>query len=62
MYNLRIRSSVEKSFHKLAKKNPKQLEIIEKKVNEIKANPHHYKNLRVHYNTLKESTSIKVLF
>jgi len=46
MYSYELRKSVEKIFFKLAKKNPKQLEIIEKKINEIILNPHHYKNLR----------------
>ena len=46
MYNLELRKSVEKIFFKLAKKNPKQLEIIYNKINEITKNPHHYKNLR----------------
>ena len=30
----------------LSKKNPKQLEIISKKVEEIAKNPHRFKNLR----------------
>ncbi|HLD79233.1 MAG TPA: type II toxin-antitoxin system mRNA interferase toxin, RelE/StbE family [Candidatus Nanoarchaeia archaeon] len=38
--------SVEKILKKLAKKNPKQLTIIEKKIEEILENPHHFKNLR----------------
>lgn len=46
MYSYELRRSVEKIFHKLSKKNPKQLEIIEKKIREITNNPHHYKNLR----------------
>ena len=46
MYALEIRESVEKIFSKLANKNPKQLEIIGKKVTEIRKNPQHYKNLR----------------
>jgi YafQ family addiction module toxin component len=37
---------VETVFLKLAKKNPKQLEIINKKINEIRENPQHYKNLK----------------
>ena len=46
MYSIELRKSVEKVFHKLAKKNPKQLEAIEKKIREVAKNPHHYKNLR----------------
>jgi len=46
MYSCELRRSVEKLFLKLAKKNPKQLLMIEKKINEIIKNPHHYKNLR----------------
>ena len=46
MYDLYIRPKLDKKFAKLAKKNPKQLEIIFKKVEEIVKNPHHYKNLR----------------
>ncbi len=46
MYNHELRKSVEKVFFKLAKKNPKQLDRIHNKVEEIRLNPHHYKNLR----------------
>lgn len=46
MHLLEIRKSVEKSFLKLSKKNPKQFEIIKNKINEILENPYHYKNLR----------------
>ena len=46
MYDCELRKSVEKIFFKLAKKNPKQLEIIHKKIEEIRSNPQHYKNLR----------------
>ncbi len=45
MYDYELRKSVEKIFFKLAKKNPKQLEIIFEKIEEIKQDPHHYKNL-----------------
>lgn len=40
-----MRKSVEKIFFKLAKKNPKQLEITYNKIKEIRFNPHHYKKL-----------------
>ena len=46
MYSYELRKSVEKIFFKLAKKNPKQLLIIEKKIEEVRQNPKHYKNLR----------------
>lgn len=46
MYTYEFRKSVEKEFFKLAKKNPKQLVIIEKKIQEIIKNPQHYKNLK----------------
>ena len=46
MYDFVLRKSVEKIFFKLAKKNPKQLVRIHKKIKEIIKNPYHYKNLR----------------
>ena len=47
MYDYELRKSIEKIFFKLAKKNPKQLEIIHKKILEIRSNPNHnYKFLR----------------
>ena len=46
MYDFIIRPTVEKIFSKIAKKNPKQLEIIYRKIQEILRNPTHYKNLR----------------
>ncbi|MDP6626821.1 MAG: hypothetical protein QGG50_02880 [Methanopyri archaeon] len=46
MYEYELRKSVEKTFFKLAKKDPDQLEIIFKKIDEIVINPHRYKNLR----------------
>lgn len=46
MYEYALRKTVEKIFHKLARKNPKQLEIIHDKVEEIRRDPHRYKNLR----------------
>jgi len=46
MYSYELRKSVEKIFFKLARKNPKQLEIIEKKIKEVVQNPQHYKNLK----------------
>jgi len=46
MYKLFVRNSVETIFLKLAKKNSKQIEIIYKKIEEIRKNPQHYKNLK----------------
>ncbi|MBU4032910.1 MAG: hypothetical protein KKH41_00265 [Candidatus Thermoplasmatota archaeon] len=45
MYDYLLRKSVESIFFKLAKKKPKQLEIIFKKIEEIRMDPHRYKNL-----------------
>ena len=53
MYSCELRKSVEKIFHKLSKKNPKQLDIIEKKIQEITSNPYRYKNLRAPLQYLK---------
>jgi len=53
MYFLCIKPELEKVFDKLAKKNPKQLEIIFKKAHEILENPHRYKNLRAPLNNWK---------
>ena len=46
MYTIEYRKTVEKQFHKMAKKNPGKLEIILSKIDEICLNPNHYKNLR----------------
>jgi YafQ family addiction module toxin component len=46
MYDYELRRSVETIFFKLAKKKPRQLEIILNKIEEIRANPRCYKNLR----------------
>lgn len=46
MYSYELRKSVEKIFFKLAKKNPKQLDIIHSKIEEIITEPHRYKNLK----------------
>lgn len=47
MYDIKTSPRIDKTFLKLAKKNPKQMKIISKKVEEIIKNPHRYKNLRV---------------
>jgi YafQ family addiction module toxin component len=46
MYNLQVKPKVDKIFAKLSKKNPRQLDIILAKIDEIRENPQHYKNLR----------------
>lgn len=46
MYSYELRKSVEKIFFKLAKKNSNQLLMIEKKIEEVRQIPQHYKNLR----------------
>ncbi len=47
MYELYVKPEADKVFQKLARKNPKQLLIIHKKIAEIRANPQHdYKFLR----------------
>ncbi len=53
MYKLEIRPSLQKKLEKLAKRNPKQAEIIVKKSEEILLNPQHYKNLRAPLNHWK---------
>jgi YafQ family addiction module toxin component len=45
MYSFDIKNGLDKKFSKLSKKNPKQLEIIYKKIEEVIQNPLHYKNL-----------------
>jgi len=56
MYKLFVRKSVETIFFKLAKKNPKQIEIIHKKIIEIRENPQHYKNLKKTSSAFKTSS------
>lgn len=47
MYLLDIKPEADKIFKKLAKKNKRQLKIIDKKIEEIRQNPFHkYKYLR----------------
>ncbi|MBU4220497.1 MAG: type II toxin-antitoxin system mRNA interferase toxin, RelE/StbE family [Euryarchaeota archaeon] len=46
MYSLEVRESVDRIFSKLAKKNPKQMRIIEKKIKQICEKPSHFKPLR----------------
>ena len=46
MYSLTLKPNVDKSFNKLSRKNPKQMQIITKKIEQILANPAHFKPLR----------------
>ena len=46
IYALYISDELDKKFSKLAKKDKKQLEIINKKVEQIQENPYHFKPLR----------------
>ena len=46
MYVLETKPNLDKIFSKLSKKNPKQMEIISNKVEQILANPFHFKPLR----------------
>jgi YafQ family addiction module toxin component len=47
MYKLEIKTTADKIFRKLARKNRRQLEIISKQIKEIRKNPEHkYKHLR----------------
>jgi YafQ family addiction module toxin component len=46
MYELDIEKSVERLFTKLSKKDKKQLDIIDKKIQQILENPYHFKPLR----------------
>ncbi|MBI4438909.1 addiction module toxin RelE [Candidatus Woesearchaeota archaeon] len=47
MYDVYVKPEADDIFKKLNKKNPKQLEIIDKKLVEVRENPNHaYKFLR----------------
>jgi len=46
MYSLATKPNVDKIFSKLKKKNPKQLHIIFKKIEQIVENPYHFKPLK----------------
>ena len=45
-YTLDISDQLDKQFTKLRKKDKKQLEVIDKKIQEIVKNPYHFKPLR----------------
>ena len=47
MYFLELKPEADKIFKKLARKNTKQLKILDKKISEIRQNPYHkYKCLK----------------
>ncbi len=46
MYSLEIEEEVSKTFHKLLKKDRAQLEAINKKINQVLADPYQFKPLR----------------
>lgn len=65
MYSYELRKGVEKEFFRLAKKDKKQMEAINKKINEIIRNPYHYKNLRAplsHFHRVHLDKSFVLLF
>ena len=45
-YSLDISEELDSKFAKLAKKNKKQLKIIDKKIRQILKDPYHFQNLR----------------
>lgn len=46
MYDLELKESVEKLFHKLARKNRSEMDIIDKKIAQILVDPYHFKPLK----------------
>ena len=46
MYSLEFKVGVERTLQNLAKKNRKEMEIIEKKIAQILMDPYHFKSLR----------------
>ncbi|MDD3159773.1 MAG: type II toxin-antitoxin system mRNA interferase toxin, RelE/StbE family [Candidatus ainarchaeum sp.] len=57
MYEIRLKKSLEKVFEKLAKKDIVALEIIRKKVKQIKENPYQFKPLS---NNLKNTWRVHI--
>jgi mRNA interferase RelE/StbE/toxin YoeB len=45
-YGIVVSEIADRKFRKLAKKNPKQMGMVSKKVQQIAGNPYHYKPLR----------------
>ena len=46
MYRLAIREGLDKKLKKLKRKDPELLQMIERKVQDILEDPHHFKTLR----------------
>lgn len=46
MYSLATKPNIDRIFSKIGKKNPKQMQIIFKKIEQIIENPYHFKPLR----------------
>ena len=46
MYTIKLRKHVDDIFSKLAKKNPNQLRMIQKKLEQIVADPYNFKPLK----------------
>lgn len=46
MYQIEVSELVDKKFYKIAKKNKVLFEAINKKIEELKINPEHFKPLR----------------
>jgi len=43
MYSLEVREHVDRSFRKIAKRDPHQMEVLGKKIREILEDPHRFK-------------------
>ncbi|MFH1585648.1 MAG: type II toxin-antitoxin system mRNA interferase toxin, RelE/StbE family [archaeon] len=52
-YKLEISDELDKKFDKLSRKNKRQLEIIDKKVQQILLNPYYFKSLRGHMKNIR---------
>jgi|TARA_Y100000310_G_scaffold342577_1_gene446391 YafQ family addiction module toxin component len=46
MYSLATKPNIDKIFSKIGKKNPRQMRVIFKKIEQIVENPYHFKPLR----------------
>ena len=57
MYTKKLKEKLDDSLAKLAKKDPLLILRIDKKINEILQNPHHYKPLR---NDLKNTRRVQI--
>lgn len=53
MWAISVTEHIDRAFKKLSKKNPKRLEIIQKKIEAILANPHQFKPLRAPLQNLR---------